>query len=155
MSERCTWSEFKTGQPSLVSISGPTKGVLKYKRKLAPNHLNYCGVALGQGAAVLVQVCNNLLSYGSIGGTTCETLLISVGKVLPMLSDWTYPILAVVFITWGLGFVGLAAWSIHTEYKARQNEAQETGAALTGGSAIEPSDTQNEETPTEGNSPAC
>jgi len=44
---------------------------------------------------------------------------------LVMPSDWTYPILAVVFITWGIGFVGLAAWSIHKEYKAHQDQAQE------------------------------
>jgi len=46
MSERCTWSEFKTGQPSLVSISGPKQGVLKYKRKLAPKSFD-CPHKLG------------------------------------------------------------------------------------------------------------
>jgi hypothetical protein len=31
----------------------------------------------------------------------------------------------VVFITWGISFIGLAAWSIHDERKARQTQAQE------------------------------
>jgi hypothetical protein len=48
-----------------------------------------------------------------------------------------------VFITWGVGFLGLAAWSIHKEYKARHQKTQETEAPENGGGNLdEVGDTQ-------------
>jgi len=50
-----------------------------------------------------------------------------------MSSDWTYPILVAVFVSWGVGFVGLAAWSIYKEYKAHQDPETETETDVSAG----------------------
>lgn len=43
---------------------------------------------------------------------------------IAVLSDWTYPILAVTFIAWVIVFLGLAARSIQEEHKAHQKQKE-------------------------------
>jgi hypothetical protein len=70
-------------------------------------------------------VPQTLHAYVSGRVTSTGLLPESAGDKMVLLSDWSSPILAVVFISWGLGFVGVAAWSIHKEYKARQTQKTE------------------------------